>query len=726
MKRREYRGGRWKWRWALLGVVAGWALNGFGEEAPVRIALDEGSRVVEYEIAFDQVFLPMGESDQNPEPRLLPLTLETLSLDALEKSVRQIQRQTGGRPVELVVYETGQPRSENSRRTITAEARAEMKNPLLTDPVVRQLGFTGWRKTETPPYVIVTAENPVALVRKLDELRRHPEVVSAEPMARRPLKKYLVPNDRYFGDQWNLLNPAPGGIDINVTPVWDAYTGGGVVIGICDDGVQIQHPDLSRNGRMDLSYDFIRDALHADAYLTDTDIHGTAVAGIAAAIGNNSIGVAGVAFRSQLASLRLISGGGATDDVEAACLSYRPGDINIYNCSWGPVSWFQGPRPLAASALQRMAEQRRRVFVFAAGNDAPAGRMANYNGYANSVYTIAVGAVDRTGRRAVYSERGANLVVCAPAGVPTTDRTGTRGYNTRDDDDDDDDDDLPGAYNNAYFDNFPGTSAAAPHVAGVVALMRSVNPSLSWRDVQEILMETARRNTDPGWVTNAAGLQFHLDYGAGIVDANAAVTAARGRRLLGLQNRYDLSHTPRAAIPDADATGYTESFVIPGRGRVEHVVVTVRVAHDRLADLEIDVVSPSGTRSPLLLRGANWLNPTLDWSFMTVWNWGESSAGTWSVVVRDTAAGTVGTLESVALRVYVGPGGGPSLPPPPFSGEIRSPTRRPDLPGVRGPDRDPGAVPSPEDPGRTPGGGSDRSPGRSPTNPGIRSPTRRP
>lgn len=717
MKRR-FAGGHWR-RWIRrLGLAISPFLPiaaALAAEAPAeRVALDEGSRVATYEIAFDEIFLLDGTGG-SLRPRLSSLVTPVRSLAELNEHLRRLQREKSQK-AEVVVYEAGQPRSEATRRIISPKARVEFSRPELADPTVRELGLAGWQRTGSPAHFIVTAANAAELLLKLDALRRHRNVVAAEPLVRLRMKKDLIPSDFYFDRQWNLLATSPGDVDINVTPAWDQTLGRGVVIGISDDGVQLLHPDLTANARADLSYDFVRDAPHSDFALETDDYHGTLVAGAAAARGNNGFGVAGVAFQSSLASLRILSGAGETDDVVARSMAHRPSDIRVVNCSWGPEGWFAGPGTLTRVAIKQLAEAGR-IFVFAAGNDGAEGRMSNYTGHANSPYTIAVGAVTRAGARAIYSERGANLIVAAPAGVITTDRTGEIGKNPGTD---------PGGLPDAYFEPFGGTSAAAPQVSGVVALMLAVNSRLSWRDVQEILIRTARPNTLPGWVTNAAALKFHLDYGAGLVDADAAVRTARTWRRLGKQTMVTVSSAPMATVPDADLAGRVETLTQSARGRVEHVEVTVDLTHPRLSDLEIDVISPSGTVSPLLERGATWSAGTLRWTFMTVWNWGEPAKGDWKVAVRDVTAGNEGVLRSVTVNVYMGPDGGVS-PPPEFSGDLRHPTRDPLAPEPRNPDPE---VRTPDtatrSPTRTAGGGGIRSPTRDPENPGIRSPTRRP
>ena len=158
------------------------------------------------------------------------------------------------------------------------------------------------------------------------------------------------------------------------------------------------------------------------------------------------------------------------------------------------------------------------VYLWAGGNGGIFADNSNFDGYANYYGVVAVCAVDDRGRRSWYSEQGANLWICAPssgglfAGVFTT-------YNY-----------------GRYSDDFGGTSAATPAVAGVVALVRAANPALTWRDVKLILAASARKNDsgNSGWRTGASKYgasgryNFNHQYGFGVVHAKAAVDLADG------------------------------------------------------------------------------------------------------------------------------------------------------------------------------------------------------
>jgi subtilisin family serine protease len=193
--------------------------------------------------------------------------------------------------------------------------------------------------------------------------------------------------------------------------------------------------------------------------------------------------------------MRLIAAA-TTDAREAEAMTYLPQLIEIKSNSWGPNDTgilLEGPGPVTLTALQTATSSGRggkgSIILWAGGNGGDVQDNSNHDGYANSIYTIAIGATDSAGRQSYYSEPGSNLVVCAPSsgitdtlGITTTDRTGTLGYNT-----------ASTASGGDYANDFGGTSSATPSATGVVAVMLEKNPNLGWRDVQEIVIRTAAR-----------------------------------------------------------------------------------------------------------------------------------------------------------------------------------------------------------------------------------------
>ncbi|MEM8874209.1 MAG: S8 family serine peptidase [Planctomycetota bacterium] len=485
----------------------------------------------------------------------------------------------------------------------------------------------------------VTFADPTVAVERLDGAagvsQFYPSVVQER-------SKRLIPNDPQFGQQWHLRNTGQGGgvagIDANVTGAWDITQGAGVVIGIVDDGVQLTHPDISPNYRTDLDRDF-NDNDNNPSPQGSFDFHGTPVAGIAAARGGNGVGVSGAAPQAQLAGLRLISDF-EPDSVEAQALTWNNDDIDIFSNSWGPADFahLEGPGPLTAAALASTATTGRDglggIITWAGGNGGNSDN-SNYDGYANSRHTIAVGAINNFGDRASYSERGSNLLVVAPSDGGSRDIVTT-------------------AINSGYTSSFGGTSAATPLASGVIALMLSANPNLTYRDVQHILVQTAETvdPSDSTWQTNGAGFTVSEAYGHGNIDALAAVQAAQTWTNVGPEVGYTTGNlVVNQTIPDNNSGGITAQVNVEAGLVVEHVEVYFDASHSFTGDLELILTSPDGTESFLHRTSFDSDNYT-DWTYNSTLHWGEESDGVWTLNVRDRFNGDVGTFQNWSLNLF--------------------------------------------------------------------------
>jgi kexin len=285
------------------------------------------------------------------------------------------------------------------------------------------------------------------------------------------------------------------------------------------------------------------------------------------------------------------------------------------------------------------------LFVFAAGNGRAFGDDANYDGYANSLSALAVGAVTDQGTQASYSEPGACLTVVAPSGsagrprLVTTDLAG-----------------LDGAESGDYTTNFTGTSASAPLVSGVIALILEANPRLGWRDVREILMRSARPNdtADRDWATNQAGLPFNHKYGAGLINASGAVALAPNWVNLGPPVVVSLEQTDLfLSVPDNQPAGVDISFIVTNRNfRVEQLALRVQLEHDDWGDLELSVRAPSGMTSVLAQPHSPAFDQKVDWTFTSVRHWGESAFGTWTVNIADRRFLNTGKVQGLRLEIH--------------------------------------------------------------------------
>ena len=581
-------------------------------------------------------------------------------------------------PEAPVLSERGKPFTQTYRRLGTSRLVVKLQTGTDSQALARAVGATTpGAVAYAPGYFVFTAPSFAAALEAAEKLRNRPGVLYAEPILAKSWAKRGLPNDPLFSHQWHLLNTgqhgATPGVDVNITNVWPRFTGKGIVVNIVDDGLQYTHPDLADNVLLDWQHDY-RDGDEDVAPITNgdkQDSHGTAVAGVVAARGNNGIGVVGAAYEASLVGVRLI-GGDTGDDQDANAIAHSNSVVHISNNSWGPDDTgyiVGGVGSLALAALENGVSIGRggkgTIFVWAAGNGGLEMDNANYDGFNSSIYTVSVGALNDQGRRADYSERGACLLVSAPSGLETRESARRQGTTTTD---------LLGdaGYNRGigiigpfapgeladtdYTQAFNGTSSSAPLVSGVVALVLQANPNLGWRDLQEVLLRSAVKN-DPGnaeWFTNAAGLHFNHNFGAGMVNADAAVKLALSWTNLPPQtNAVCVLTNLTVSIPDGDTNGtlhYLDFY--RANLRVESVRLAVDIPHVHRGDLIIDLISPAGTISHLA-EVHNDTNVNFTHTFKSVMNWGESSQGVWRVRVADARKNdATGMVKSLALTVY--------------------------------------------------------------------------
>lgn len=529
-----------------------------------------------------------------------------------------------------------------------------------------------------------TGDDAASAYQSLSGQRALGNVAYFYPLLSQQLTTEFVPNDTLYSQQWHLNNTGQsGGLageDAKLQGAWDLSQGLGATIAIVDNGVEYTHPDLAGNlwvnpgetagngvdddgnGFIDdvNGWDFVGNDKDPSPVLT-ADFHGTAIAGVAAAVGNNGLGVAGAAFQSKFVPIRLLAGEAPvmpTDLVVSQAISYKLQNIDIANHSWGVNSAFYQPvMPLTLAAYQTAATTGRggkgEVIIRSAGNN---NTDINKNPIRNSRFVMSVGAVNDSGIKSTSSNFGAPLIVVAPssrgtAAVPndtgpitTTDLTGANGYN--------------GLADTNYTNKSGDTSTAAALVSGVVGLMLSKNPTLTYRDVQVILARSARRNNtvDTDWIQNGAGLWVNHKYGYGVVNAAAAVAMASTWTNLGAEQVVTSGLlSPNILIPDANATGITVTTTLPNSvPSIEWVEVEINIPnHTWRGDLNIELTAPSGTKSRLVTSNVSDGPATgIVQNFTSFRHLGESSGGTWSVKIWDDFGGDTGNLATWKLNVY--------------------------------------------------------------------------
>jgi subtilisin family serine protease len=515
----------------------------------------------------------------------------------------------------------------------------------------------------TDRILLIPAESVAAARRATQFLGSHPSVLWTAQDAFLPRKRRsFYPNDRYFPvnrpsapwpGQWYLENQVPTTptlhpqIDIDVVGPWaENLLGHGVVVGVVDDSLETNHSDLRLNYSAVNSYDFgSGDPDPNPVYLQDA--HGTAVAGIIAGYGGNSVGITGVAPRALLAGLRVdFLTGTVSQFVDATVFRSSPPTypIKIKNHSYGvSIPFFATTAEVNALNTSSGVGT---IHVWAAGNDRGGSTEdSNRLMLQSSANAITVAALGFDGKFASYSSYGANVFVTAPSdsdvtswngvavGFLTTDRsTENFGYNGPFDT-------FP---HSDYTASFGGTSAAAPIVSGALAIVRKVRPTLTTRFAKHLLVRSSEvvdplDATDAGdtWRTNAAGNRFNQNYGFGLIDVEALVRNARAfTGVTALQTESTALVGVSAAIPDNNVAGITRTFRLTRTTPLEEVRVRLRLTHTYRGDLEAYLTSPSGTRMRIF-NDLDDSNNDIDWSFTVNGFWGENPAGEWTLQVRD-------------------------------------------------------------------------------------------
>jgi PKD repeat protein len=349
----------------------------------------------------------------------------------------------------------------------------------------------------------------------------------SEPDFLRLLKPLGTVNDNLFNYQWALKNTGSSiqyngtvEADMDVDDAWDINTGSSSIrVAIIDEGVDLTHPDLTAN----LVSGFDGTGLGSAGGPSGNDAHGTNCAGIVAASGNNSIGVAGIAYKCKIVPVRIAygSGGGwvTTNSWIAGCInwSWDTGRADVLSNSWGGG----GSSSLINTSITNAQTYGRNglgsVVLFSAGNSNNA---VIYPASLSNVIAVAAMSMcyQRKSPTSCDNETfwgscyGTNLDVGAPGvKIASTDIAGSAGYRSGD-----------------YNLTFNGTSSACPNAAGVVALMLSENPNLTHAKAREILEKTCKKvgGYTYSTVTGHSNGTWCNDLGYGMVNAFEAVKEA--------------------------------------------------------------------------------------------------------------------------------------------------------------------------------------------------------
>jgi len=368
-----------------------------------------------------------------------------------------------------------------------------------------------------------------------------------------PVVPALVPNDPLFSQQWALRNTGGGsglaGADIKAVQAWDITTGSSsVTVAVLDTGVDSSHPDLAANMAPGRSF------VDGEPGTDDNNGHGTNCAGIIGAVGNNALQISGVSWNSRIMPVKVI-GLDANGNPSGTDLWLSQGIIWAVDngAKVLSISLVSSSDTLPLRSAVRYARQSGAIVVAASGNQGEQKKMypAGYDD------VIAVGASDQWDQRASFSNWGDHLDLVAP-GIAIT--TTTRGGGT--------------------WQFFGGTSAAAPHVAGICALVLSVRPATNLAEMRQFLRRGADDIGDPG---------YDIYTGAGRANAYVTLLAA-------------LDPTPPPAPSVTDSGRYT--------GNPNQLALQWTPSSDPESGIEGYEYAVGTSGNPTSLRGWTWVGNT--------------------------------------------------------------------------------------------------------------------
>ncbi|MFE6176447.1 S8 family serine peptidase [Streptomyces sp. NPDC056464] len=463
-------------------------------------------------------------------------------------------------------------------------------------------------------------------------------------------KPLATPNDTEYTKQWDLFETTAG---MNVPGAWDVATGSGVTVAVIDTGY-VTHSDVAAN--IVGGYDFISDATVAndgngrDSNPADpgdwtaanecqsgdpaygSSWHGTHVAGTIAAATNNGKGVAGIAYGAKVSPLRVLGkcGGYDSDIIDAitwasgGTVSGVPANTNVAKV----INMSLGGGGACTSATQsaiNAAVGRGTTVVVAAGNSNA--NAADYSP-ASCGNVISVAAADRQGNRSYYSNYGSVVDIAAPGGetnsvtangILSTLNSGAQGPSSE------------------SYEYYQGTSMAAPHVAGLVALMKSANSALTPAQIESAIKTNSR--TLPGTCSGGCG--------AGLADATKTVQAVSGSG--GSTGGTTFTSTTAVSVPD-NGSAIESPITVGGRtGNAPSALqVGVDITHTYRGDLVVDLVAPDGSTYRLKAASSSDSADNVNTTY-TVNASSETANGTWKLRVQDTAAQDTGRLNSWKL-----------------------------------------------------------------------------
>ncbi len=475
----------------------------------------------------------------------------------------------------------------------------------------------------------------------------HPNFICKEELYQ------VIPNDTYFANQFSLNNTGQvftdghsgtNDADIDAPEAWIMSTGNNnIIIAVLDEGLTADHPDLPNTRQIRLNGSNFADGDANNPSPTGNHNHGNACAGIIGATQNNNQGISGIAPNCRIMPIRKYNSDGSaiTPERNADAIDFaRTNGADIISCSWGYNSDNPNLYPVIKDAITRATTQGRNnrgcVVVFAAGNNSTNNGYVHFPSNVDVAGVLTVGASDRFDLKAFYSPLGnpsssnnqlidlvapshraySNQIAGETFEAWSIDIPGDAGYNSVHETDGGT---LPvigsilpdtGVNNLSYTGRFGGTSYACPQVAGVAALMLSINPNLTQQQVFDILTSNADQ---VGGYTYTNGRSNEMGFGrlnacravSQVLPTIASISGSTSVCPSGTQFTVNLpagttttinwnQSSNLSRVSDQGANPCTFSAIGPGAGWVQATLVTA-CGNVTLPQKNITAVWPTGT-----------------------------------------------------------------------------------------------------------------------------------
>ncbi|BDD13050.1 hypothetical protein FUAX_54820 (plasmid) [Fulvitalea axinellae] len=523
----------------LFVLFFSWSFSLYAQE---KLGYRHQGKNIEFTVSQEEVYVEFATSQKstlraNSNSKMnfekLSNNSGVLKISALNGSNVQSLRSkatTGTNRIEpVLIYKDG------TRQIAKGELHIKLKNKGSLSKLLKGISFTYEPdQFDEHLYLVKLDLQTTQLFELIDKLEKNDQVEFAEPNFIRLIKPHT--NDSYFPNQWSINNQGYLGgnvdADMDVDLAWRYKTGAGIKVAVIDEGVDLSHTDLTSN--LLSGYDATGNGSNGAPNEANDDAHGTACAGIVAAVANNGEGVAGVAYNAKVIPVRIAyTNGYPLRDSRRAWVTSNSWIAQGINWAWqngaDVLSNSYGGGPYSSvinnainNAVNNGRNGKGAIVLFSSGNS---NNDVSFPAYADNA--IAVGASSMCDKRKSPSScdgenkwgscYGSKLDVVAPGvKIYTTDISGSSGYRSED-----------------HMSDFNGTSSACPNAAGAVALILSANPNLTHKEVRRILENTSDKVGSYSYKTTSGHPNgtWNNEMGYGRVNAVKAVEEAIKREL---------------------------------------------------------------------------------------------------------------------------------------------------------------------------------------------------